>query len=231
MPPRPPPPMPRAVDAAGRRRCRTPPPNVADAAADAAAPPPPPPSTADAADAAAYAVDAAADAAAYAGAREQANIQMCQIVRTHLRYGDVALWFIGYIGSARLTYQRKETTNDQTRAGDDSRACCASTCWKRACVRPLPISTPGARRVANNCACAALKRPTPGCISLDHEPFPADLIDLLLPSIRERQGSIASVGALDYPTRGHARSPTRPPLATVRGGVMTNRWVISRGRR
>lgn len=32
-------------------------------------------------------------------------------------------------------------------------------------------------------------------LSLDHEPFPADLIDLLLPSIRERQGSIASVGA------------------------------------
>ena len=32
-------------------------------------------------------------------------------------------------------------------------------------------------------------------LSLDHEPFPGDLIDLLLPSIRERQGSIASVGA------------------------------------
>jgi hypothetical protein len=32
-------------------------------------------------------------------------------------------------------------------------------------------------------------------LSLDCEPFPADLIDLLLPSIRERQGSIASVGA------------------------------------
>lgn len=32
-------------------------------------------------------------------------------------------------------------------------------------------------------------------LSLDHEPFPADLIDLLLPSIRERSGSIASVGA------------------------------------
>ncbi len=32
-------------------------------------------------------------------------------------------------------------------------------------------------------------------LSLDHEPFPVDLIDLLLPSIRERQGSIASVGA------------------------------------
>ena len=32
-------------------------------------------------------------------------------------------------------------------------------------------------------------------LSLDCEPFPGDLIDLLLPSIRERQGSIASVGA------------------------------------
>ena len=43
---------------------------------------------ADAADAAAYAADAAADAA---DARKQANIQMCQIIRTHLRYEDVAL--------------------------------------------------------------------------------------------------------------------------------------------
>lgn len=32
-------------------------------------------------------------------------------------------------------------------------------------------------------------------LSLDRQPFPGDLIDLLLPSIRERQGSIASVGA------------------------------------
>ena len=48
--------------------------------------------TAAAAAYAAYVVDAAADAAdAYAGTREQANIQMCQIIRTHLRYEDVAL--------------------------------------------------------------------------------------------------------------------------------------------
>ena len=53
---------------------------AADAAADAA----------NAADAAAYAADAAA-AAADAYARKQANIQMCQIIRTHLRYEDVAL--------------------------------------------------------------------------------------------------------------------------------------------
>ena len=32
-------------------------------------------------------------------------------------------------------------------------------------------------------------------LSLDCEPFPGELIDLLLPSIRELQGSIASVGA------------------------------------
>jgi len=32
-------------------------------------------------------------------------------------------------------------------------------------------------------------------LSLDCEPFPGELIDLLLPSIRERSGSIASVGA------------------------------------
>ena len=73
---------------------------VADAVADVAA---------DAAAAAAYAADAAAAAAAYvadaadaaaaaaadvdvaAYARKQANIQMCQIIRTHLRYEDVAL--------------------------------------------------------------------------------------------------------------------------------------------
>ena len=36
-------------------------------------------------------------------------------------------------------------------------------------------------------------RPTVS-LALDCEPFPADLIDLPLPSIRERQGSIASVG-------------------------------------
>lgn len=48
--------------------------------------------TAEAAAYAAYVVDAAAEAAAaYAGTREQANIQMCQIIRTHLRYEDVAL--------------------------------------------------------------------------------------------------------------------------------------------
>lgn len=53
--------------------------------------------TAAAAAYAAYVVDAAADAAAadaaaaYAGTREQANIQMCRIVRSHLRYEDVAL--------------------------------------------------------------------------------------------------------------------------------------------
>ena len=38
---------------------------------------------------AAYAAAAAAAADAYA--RKQANIQMCQIIRTHLRYEDVAL--------------------------------------------------------------------------------------------------------------------------------------------
>ena len=71
---------------------------AANAAADAAA---------DAADAAYAAADAAADVAyaayaadaadnadpgvAYANARKQANIQVCQIIRTHLRYEDVAL--------------------------------------------------------------------------------------------------------------------------------------------
>ena len=45
------------------------------------------------ADAAAYAAaDVAADVADVAAyARKQANIQMCQIIRTHLRYEDVAL--------------------------------------------------------------------------------------------------------------------------------------------
>ena len=44
--------------------------------------------------AAAYAAYVAADAVAadaVADARKQANIQMCQIIRTHLRYEDVAL--------------------------------------------------------------------------------------------------------------------------------------------
>ncbi len=55
---------------------------AADAAYDAA----------DAAYAAAYAAaDAAYAAYAAADARKQANIQMCQIIRTHLRYEDVAL--------------------------------------------------------------------------------------------------------------------------------------------
>jgi hypothetical protein len=61
---------------------------AADAAARAAL------YAADAADAAANAAIAAtADAAyaAYADARKQATIQMCQIIRTHLRYEDVAL--------------------------------------------------------------------------------------------------------------------------------------------
>ena len=43
---------------------------------------------------AAYAADAADNAdpgVAYANARKQANIQVCQIIRTHLRYEDVAL--------------------------------------------------------------------------------------------------------------------------------------------
>ena len=54
--------------------------DAADAAADAAA------------KAAAYAADAAAYAAADAAdARKRANIQMCRIVRSHLRYEDVAL--------------------------------------------------------------------------------------------------------------------------------------------
>ena len=44
-----------------------------------------------AADAAAYAAYAAAYAAYAADARKQANIQVCQIIRTHLRYEDVAL--------------------------------------------------------------------------------------------------------------------------------------------
>ena len=63
--------------------------DVADAAADAAANA----AANAAADAAyaAYAADNADPGVAYANARKQANIQVCQIIRTHLRYEDVAL--------------------------------------------------------------------------------------------------------------------------------------------